>query len=294
MNILNLLIIIIQVLNDTGMRSCCRTCSCTDDCAYFGNCCPDKNWLSVPQVTRYPPSCVQTRQVSSFFTGEDNDPTDRPVDRYIITEFCHAGNGIPCRVGNDLMDYIFVSAKTDGQIFKNRKCAECNGVFDIISWDLAIEGCPDAIDFVKLNLNLNDTSLHQVILEKCILQLFPPASLKEKLNFFECFVEDIGLTCSNVDYNDKCEDSKVWNRHHFFLQRRTIFQNYNCFKCEHPDASVYKECIDEAKFLKPTTAFSAILDYTYFMGRDTKLCRSNEVFDPFKVRIPYIYEVYWA
>lgn len=115
-------------------------CSCDEDCGYHGNCCypsHDDIWTNtqeciVPITKQLLPEekykYVLYRMVTScpkYVHGADGTPSD---------DYIECGNSKIASWGSLFPVY---SNKT-GYIYKNRKCAECHGVHDYITWKISL------------------------------------------------------------------------------------------------------------------------------------------------------------
>ncbi|XP_069128727.1 uncharacterized protein [Argopecten irradians] len=118
----------------------CGACKCDRDCMINGNCCVDVIFtLPLPVCVSpfvnlglpFPPDKVFI--INSCPINTDKNLTKQCTATEIIFKPGH-------------VEYPLVTSKHYRQTFKNRFCAECNGVFDYNDWSLSVY-CPEFTDF---------------------------------------------------------------------------------------------------------------------------------------------------
>ncbi|OWF48442.1 EGF-like module-containing mucin-like hormone receptor-like 1 [Mizuhopecten yessoensis] len=129
-----------QSINTRHLKMC-EDCKCDRDCTENGNCCADVIF------TMPLPVCV----TPSLEIGKSNKPLN---NIYMINSCSNTTDGNLKRqcLATDIVfktghvEFPPVTSKLYRQTFKNKFCAECNGVFDYKDWSLSMD-CPEDTDF---------------------------------------------------------------------------------------------------------------------------------------------------
>lgn len=204
---------------------------------------------------------------------------------YIVIDACPSDlTESSCSFGNELVDLLFVSDIRDGGTYRNRKCAECNNVYDVVAWQLSIL-CKD--ENAVASQSLNQDELNKVILEQCHIRIIPPLELENDTRLYECL--DVVSWCNNTNFHNEnlaqqCEIIDPSHRHIFFLNDVSVYQNHYCYACNNPTVPVQKVCSDKKKGSNGlAVSFFTILDHGYFEKNATGKCKLHQVYDPFAV-----------
>ncbi|XP_060064257.1 uncharacterized protein LOC132544650 [Ylistrum balloti] len=149
------------IINDLSMQGLelCPLCSCKRECVQAGNCCPDIMFA-------FPvPLCKHTSIVDNV--------NDVKLQSHII-EACHDDSleedKEKCKMNYtraQLMQHPPVTSADYAFTFRNKHCAECNGVFNYSSWKINIS-CTRVTDFNFLSTY--EEIVDQATSENCIIE----------------------------------------------------------------------------------------------------------------------------
>ena len=132
--------------SEDSSSDCCEQCSCAANCFEFGNCCPDVINVIEQNLTV---SCKNFDEIYLVNeTYKDLWPQlasdQRYLQSYYIIDSCFQGNFTelddPCSVEtvNDLAPVMDVE---NNILYKNRKCASCNGAENVIDLNVQQRSC---------------------------------------------------------------------------------------------------------------------------------------------------------
>lgn len=232
------------------------------------------------------PRCLPHNFVSSFYKGNTESETNRSS---IVIDMCphDLGNVTSCFNAKDIRDYIFVSAVSDGRVYRNRKCADCNGEGNVVEWSVLLHGCPEVTLISKV------TEIPDAVLQSCRILNVPPLELQSKIGNFECLNTKMISECNsrvNVskEIKDQCENPPHRMRHDFFLHGRQVYRNYFCFLCSLHDAVPFTTCPGfdlVSKIPEKGESFYALLDFrrVFSEQKNLEVCHTQEFLDPFTV-----------
>lgn len=216
----------------------------------------------------------------------DNTLKEIELPSYIVIDACPSDlTESSCSLGKELLDLLFVSDIRDGRTYRNRKCAECNNVYDVVTWQLSIL-CIDENAVVRQSSNQNELS--KVILEQCHIRNIPPPELENDIRLYECLSDAVSW-CNNTNFHNEdlaqqCETIDPSHRHIFFLNKVSAYQNHYCYACNNPTVPPKKVCSERAKANNGlAVSFFTILDHDYFEKKATGKCKLHQVYDPFAV-----------
>lgn len=114
--------------------SCCAECSCEEDCLKTKTCCPNviknKNFTTDLLTT-----CEDGYIRNNYFVNNASSLNDLPA--FYFAMVAHCSDGRVCEFPNKTSEYSYdehvmvydVKSKVP---YRNRKCAECNGIFEYI------------------------------------------------------------------------------------------------------------------------------------------------------------------
>ena len=281
-------------IQDDSWAPCCRACSCADDCRKRDNCCPDKI-LTTETSTTAKETCKSTYVLMGDGDSFNKNDDVRKI-RYFVTETCPDSesdellkkkcNGTAAET---LADIIWVSDTTTSKIYKNRFCAECNGVQNHKPWDLVTD-CFDLV--VEENYSLKISSYP----EQCLFVTPPNKRASENV----CIAPDIS-TCNQTglwDVNDDVTETLCHSNPLLFVEEArgfiaNIYRNIFCYKCNKPQGKQTEgKCEPEDKFVRwDLISFTALVDVfeTKATIEKKRRCAVDEVEDPLKVRFnPYL------
>ncbi|KAL4231084.1 hypothetical protein ACF0H5_008667 [Mactra antiquata] len=284
--------------NETGLMPCCQKCSCGEDCQLFGNCCPDKDLKPEVQV-KYP--CVS---VDLYY----NQP--RGIRVFTYTDlFYHVIDDCPsiflsneyprCSDPLDLEDYVFVSDRHTGRVYKNKDCAKCNGVKQYKEWQMATN-CPHKSEGLTreewFSYVLTWCTITPILYDDGISQAFrcyPIISRIGKCNFTGTWKE------SDLEIKDACElDNPQTNDiyyHEFYVHTpvrrlyRDIYQNAYCKLCNPLDAQEWSDlCLDMLSVRdgsKATSSLEMFVVINLLRAKESSpapQCTQWQIWDPFQ------------
>lgn len=285
-----------QESTDNWLISCCRECSCSDHCAYFGNCCHDKQNFSI-DVSAYSslptPQCINTRRTPTSLVGQITVNISYtaigtcPEDVEGVST-CFSESSL------NIIDFIFVSGKSQfgTVIFRNRKCATCNNATEIREWTVKVVDCIEVANTAYSSIK----ELMEVVLNNCTTESIPYNSDEPYLDLYKCFnnnqvlrrCEGNNSQTVSQDIIQKCENHSPSYRHDYFTFLNKIYANYYCFKCNEPLVPLIEDCRvrvkDEQSFLD--RGFTSVLDITYAeqLTKMEEKCMVNQIHDPYLVR----------
>ena len=174
-----------ESLEDDFKSPCCTHCSCADDCWKRGNCCVDKQNITVKQSLD---PCIEVLvNRRGFNTGFKTMP------RYHVIQSCPVANHTLSKKcsGNlqtSLEDFIWVTDERTNKIYNNKYCAECHGVVNYTYWQIATD-CTD-----PMNGQTSRADAINRIIDSCSLAVLPQASTDVRTN--QCLVVPTYSMCN--------------------------------------------------------------------------------------------------
>ena len=110
--------------------SCCESCSCAKECGEQLNCCfPSQDTSKI--VHKKEMTCVKP-------VLQWRNQTLKYIQNYYMVDKCFTNKIGSCK-GTKMTKWesvIPVYAPSTGMIYYNKRCAECNGISDVIEWDV--------------------------------------------------------------------------------------------------------------------------------------------------------------
>ena len=260
-----------------------RKCHCDDICHYYKDCCWDAPNNSRPLYDSIKRSCIEL---------------DNPGSLYLVVSGCPVGYmdveiEAKCmkNMPNDEMDPAMIVPAFDRStkiVYQNRYCALCNGVADIVSYDVFVmgfeNGCqrPDTSSPIEVfNYFLRENSLCSVVF-----------TTKEEINQRRCYTHLISKCSSdNSSLKKECE-SGVLNPLFVTIDlgeatsEILTFRNYHCYKCsdEYPAGAI--SCNIGSSY--GTFPMRVIVDASDLTAQswtnDNPLCGDGQIYDHVYVR----------
>ena len=289
-----------MVLNSPTEAPCCRPCSCNDDCWKRGECCPDKE----PPSTR--PPLEQCRNTIVIRRDLMDNGVTYGIPQYYVIDRCpdlETDEMTLMKCSGDsqetLDDFTWVTGTENGKIYKNKFCADCNGVRSFINWDL-VSNCRDITDADSFKPG-------RIIPKGCRLFVNPPDSMKDvsaNLCIFPS-ISQCNVTGAWEKYDDYIEEACAAFESPFlknYLVSSVVYRNVFCYLCNRPKWDE-KEDICEPL----TTYYSSKLLWGEFIVllnqkairemSDEKLeerCNLDEVYEPIQVVLySLVYNYRW-
>jgi hypothetical protein len=203
-----------------------------------------------------------------------------------------------CYTPKDIQDYVIVVDNKKGKLYRNKYCAECNGIKNYDQLNLRIV-CPGK-NYVSYFDQLKTEERHSYIMENCSIASLPPTwrtgqsrcwpktevisacNMTGKWDFYD---NDIEKGCMTQGQNMVF---RVSDR--FGLENH--YANVYCFLCNTPAATNKTDLcktINTVDNMKTTlVSFYAILDLNAWeddeaMKKDNTKCDSMQIWDPFSV-----------
>ena len=293
--------------DDTGKdMPCCLPCFCDDDCERRQDCCPDKpvnntgdasdsssesnQSLGDPDLT-----CKETivkrstGKKTTHFNGYSSG-----VLRYRIVDQCpdterNTTTAVKCAEPQhiSIADYVWVTDKTTGKIYKNRHCAQCHAVENVAEWNLK------ALCSLWLHDDLEMT--HKPMLsDECDLinELPNDEAMFGNVDMYRCYRP-------NVNYCNATGDLAYYDEHYaeacesfvypFLQHENRVFKNMFCYACNGYSLEDTTDVCPRSYFsMKADIAFTALINWQVeekTIQRAEMPCAKDEVYDQFKVSV---------
>ena len=278
--------------------ACCRSCSCDEDCWERGTCCPD---FQTPETIKRPTEfCMDT-----IVKRAENDNTkfsgasDRIKGYYVITNCPDKEVNITLiakctsSLQNRFEDFVWVSDAMTNKIYKNRFCAECNGIHRYKEWQLGTD-CPEILE--------GDFSYREkkFISRSCRLLVTPPGKLDVAPS--QCLMSDISECNKTGDWRifDKGMKEACDALDLPFLRDAVagveVYKNVFCYLCNSdPGENLENVCRpleDSTKEINGPVSFLALFNYRLFeesTGTSEAPCPADKVLDPYMVKILFLF-----
>ena len=240
-----------------SLRPCCRSCSCEDDCGLKHNCCTyemDKYRLDERNVT----SCIG----AVVYHGRVVPPG---VVWYHMYDTCPSGES--CHTDDEhTSDGLYPhSSLTDGSIYLNRKCGECNNVTDLLHWRVGFV-CKQQSSFGLISdfsSSVDNLLNGQTADKECFLRFIPPEEVK--ITTEDCYPESrIIRDCKPngpghyVTEEDRA-NCKMFNATYQVLGtiHENVYGNVYCAKCNEKRSNAI--CEDNSMVNKAPTGLVFLL-----------------------------------
>ena len=284
----NLSLIDLDNSSNENSSKCCSTCSCSDDCLRYGNCCPDKLTKDFILSSIYPIGGIFDCGTSGVSPEPDISKEKLTLINKCIRTFDHKDTIQACTTpaAMKLEDYRIVSHKTTHEAYKNIYCARCNNVRDeeVVEWPIKIK-CRQGI-FLPQNMSEIVTEIRQS--NHCDVVFDRPEGFH--VNYCEppiskCNETGLLRKKDNLVLEKAC-DAFVSE----FRSGNETYRNTFCYICnagdtsEHECSSHKKEEYGYGSFPELKLSFSALLDFTESAPIiEASDCEINYVYDIFKV-----------
>ena len=277
--------------------ACCTSCFCHDDCRAMGNCCPDKSELVVKPVQF---SCQETlvkrrksidKTEEEFYRGQDSGIkkyyiVNTCLDNTTSTEAANMCSGTKTN-GATLENLVWVSDLDSGRIFQNEYCAKCNGVTNIIPWQV-VTTC---FDVLVANVS---TVVTTILSDQCSIIVDVPEKIAAAAEKYQCFLPKYS----------QCNETGLWDKYDAKLEQSCLgsttaylypssfgfdlYKNVFCYVCNRGNKTMIDKCPSSDTGGKSTTKiFSALLDFKSFTQPMTtkQECGIAEIMDKYNVSI---------
>ena len=284
-----------QIIDDNTLSPCCRRCRCDEECDKIKSCCPDKevqgqgHELIVDTLDTVEWVCKDVRVGWTKERGKRADSyahtkhTVRVVDQCPIEETDEELK-VKCNSTDTTAyeDFLWVSDKTTGRIYRNEFCASCHGVHQFVYWDAAITKCTD-----PFNHSLPvESILHGD--NNCYLLQREPPDMHSLTSQYRCFVPDI-TQCNETgrwDHFNATMNAACNSLHMPFIAEtpsgtiRSIYKNIVCFMCNFPSyiSSPTGKCLSDDTGKTDTVKLTAMLDYNMVKAKENR-CEINKICD---------------
>ena len=271
-----------------------RKCHCDNLCHDYKDCCWDAPNMSRPLYDSSERSCVKL---------------DKPDELYLVVSGC-PGNYANVEIDakctknmpqNDTDPAMIVPVfdRLTKNIYQNRYCALCNGVSEIVPYDVFVEGfeegCkrPDTslpIEVLKYFLSENSscsivfTTLEATNQRPCYTHLIS-----------KCFFDNSSL-------KDECESGAL-NPVYVIVtidmdqatSKTLEFRNYHCYECSKEYPAGIISCNEGSSYgtfpMRVLVDASALFATSWKNGNS--LCGAGQIYDPVYVRHLYILIIYY-
>ena len=290
--------------DETGENMpCCPPCSCNDDCERTKNCCPDKpvnlqdvrdsfpessSSLSNPSLT-----CRETiTKRSQWNTMPQNNGFASGILRYLIVDQCpdtEPNDTVAFKCAgaqyNSIVDYIWVTDTTTGNIYQNRHCAQCHAIKNFVEWNLK------AVCSVGIAKGLN---MRQELLSRDYCDLINELPIAEDIyassDRYRCYQPNLNHCNTSGDltkYDEGFAMACETVIYPFIQHHNIVYKNVFCYFCNGYNVEevtdVCPRMQDAARFY---AKFNALISWQVEekLTRNSKMsCDVNEVFDKFTV-----------
>ena len=280
---------------DIGGVSCCRSCSCDEECGERMDCCFD--FLDTSRIVQTH-GLVCTKPVTS--------QNDRYIKSYYMVDKCLNNDTYKCReMKSSLWGSMFpVQALSTGLIYYNENCALCNGVNDGVKWDI-YETC--LLNYERTH----ELSLKGLVNKKCEIEFHPrkEASIAKYL-CYEVQVDRCNATGEwqedDAAIQHACEivQAPVIEVPHSLTQARKAYANIFCKLCngkQHiPTATCPTEMQESGMRGGGSLRFSSLIDWAVLETAASHVDESSSMTDTtdgqcreFEVKHPYKVTKYW-
>lgn len=278
---------------------CCRQCSCTEDCVYTANCCPDAPVQPNPNNSAFP--CLTTskflrkRRRPDITTLSFYDSSYRFIDKCPRSER-NLTLARLCSKPTDLSDLVVVTSNENGLTYANIHCASCHSQSDVQNWIVYVY-IPSCLDFLKQNFrSFNERDAF--VAENCTFYLAPPKQSAGTIS--RCFYHSRQLVshCNatglwkvyNRDIEQACENN-VSKHYVVSIKQRAggiVYSNSFCYLCNeaeyHPSSGLCPASVFQEPYDKTHLSMLTIINMYATKTKNHQDCTSSEIYDPLMVR----------
>jgi hypothetical protein len=125
-----------------------------------------------------------------------------------------------CNQPTEIQDYVMVTETRTGRVYRNKHCAECNGIRNYVSLNLRIV-CKDMLSMAKLS---TQRQREKYVMENCSLMVHLKTKIK---GMSHCVPKSETITTCNITgkwdfYNKELDEGCKANN----IDRNTIFMNF--------------------------------------------------------------------
>lgn len=260
-----------------------------------GNCCPDK-----PNMTVTEPIYTCTN-LDSMLNDERQIYTLSDDALYHVIDSCpdvDMSNTFPfCENPAKLEDYVVVSNAENEKVYKNRHCAMCHGVHDVIEWEL-VQTCDDIMKIAFQSVEDRDA----YILKTCTLKAHPPN--RQIVEMARCNYDYMvirGCAQSNgkqsaydiIELKRACYENRP-NQNTIYKDssttKTTLYANVYCYLCNNLNQTEAPMSLETPEHnVDRAIPFSSViikLNEDEQMG--DAVCNQTQVWDNFTVRSIYL------
>lgn len=261
-----------------------------------GNCCPDK-----PNMTVTDPiyTCTNLEIMLNYprqIYTHSNDASYRVIDSCPDVDM---SNKFPfCENPAKLEDYVIVSNVENEKIYKNRQCAMCHGVHDVIEWEL-VQTFDNLMKMAFQSVEDRDA----YVLKMSALKARPPN--REIVEMAGCYYDYMVIrSCAQsnnihsaydiIELKKACYENRP-NQNTIFkdssTKRTTLYTNIYCYLCNNPNQTEVPTLHETPENdLDMTIPFSSVIKK---FNRDEQMgngvCNQAQVWDNFTVRSIYLW-----
>ena len=249
-----------SAVRHAGVR-CCQPCICSDRCV-LRNCCPG----SRPHPTMRA-SCRSQEEMYNAIRGQPavNDLVGVYKD-YQVVDSCPLNSSEilqqPCSTPETLEDHVMVSSLDNSIVFKNSKCAQCNGVSDYIEWAMImynVTSTPDTIsnDIVRVKWRTH-FNIYSV----------PPRTYTDELAAHECIYRIHPSLLCPIDFPEaNIREQCVSDTFLLYNYKGIAYPNEYCFACDAMDLQVVCDTADRLRTFS-IVPFVVVIDYKSFNEKE--------------------------
>lgn len=274
--------------------ACCRSCSCDEDCWKTGTCCPD---FQTPETTKRPTEfCMDTIVKRAENDNAEFSGASDGMKRYYVITKC-PDNEVNITLIAKCMgpiqkrfeDFVWVSDAMTNKIYKNRFCAECNGIHRYKEWQLGTD-CSEILE--------GDYSYREkkFISRSCRLLVTPPVKLDVTPS--QCLMPDISECNKTGNWRsfdkglkEACDAVELP-----FLRDAVasvkVYKNVFCYLCKSGPGenleNVRRPLEDSQKQINGPFSFLVLFNYRLFEEPTSTSefpCAADKVLDPYIVKI---------
>ena len=196
---------------------CCKPCLCTANCV-AGNCCPGSPLHPVMRAT--------CRSQYELFNRHRGRPVSlfKNYKNYFVVDTCPPDTepklSDACAEPDLLEDHVLVSTLDGAVVFKNAKCAVCNGVVMFQTWNIVLH----KNEFTLYNDIKNEWK------EEYDVYSVPKTVDREIMSVHECIpshAEEVCYVQHDQNVQTKCTEMQP----HLYSNRGKTWANIFCFIC---------------------------------------------------------------
>ena len=225
---------------------CCLPCLCTSDCV-AGNCCPGSPLHPAMRAT-----CRSQFELFNRHRGRPYSPFNTFMYKnYFVVDTCPPDSGLElrhaCAEPEVLEDHVFVSTLDGTVIFKNAKCAHCNGIDIFQEWNMLLYN-----DKLHLFPTHNNTLSLYIDIEsvwKTEYDVYSVARTNDadRMSVHECMPSRDEEVCK-IRHGQQQQTDCTEMQPHLYSNRGKLFANIFCFVCLALSENRYTFGIDTRNF----------------------------------------------